>query len=360
MDICDIQVDLCEGSQLPKYRQLAVGLEQLLLSGAIGSGERLPSDRELAEHLGTTTVTVSKGLNELVSRGLLRRKVGSGTYAGDLSEPACRRIGVVCHEVVMPDRAYISPLLHNFHRYWEEKNYQVLTLRGRPENYLQLYQEFRLAGILVLVPREEFFPDIAQLQADGLPLVSIGFACPDLPQISFGSNHEKTAEEAVEYLHSLGHRRIGFVYFSEHSSNIIHLRGYRKGMWNAKLPVHPDWELGRGRREFMAEDLTELLSKPEPPSALLVSEVHSIIGIYNVLQQINRRIPEDLSIVAFDDPSYLTEINPPLTVFRQELEEFSGQACKQLELQILGKPLMDINHANIGSRLVIRKSCRTL
>ena len=225
MDICDIQVDLCEGSQLPKYRQLAVGLEQLLLSGAIGSGERLPSDRELAEHLGTTTVTVSKGLNELVSRGLLRRKVGSGTYAGDLSEPACRRIGVVCHEVVMPDRAYISPLLHNFHRYWEEKNYQVLTLRGRPENYLQLYQEFRLAGILVLVPREEFFPDIARLRADGLPLVSIGFACPDLPRISFGARQEDR-RRAVEYLYSWD-TDASALFIQRTQLNIIHLRAIK-------------------------------------------------------------------------------------------------------------------------------------
>jgi len=351
---------LCEGSQLPKYRQLAVGLEQLLLSGAIGSGERLPSDRELAEHLGTTTVTVSKGLNELVSRGLLRRKVGSGTYAGDLSEPACRRIGVVCHEVVMPDRAYISPLLHNFHRYWEEKNYQVLTLRGRPENYLQLYQEFRLAGILVLVPREEFFPDIAQLQADGLPLVWIGHHCPKNPNISFGSNHEKTAEEAVKYLHSLGHRRIGFINFTDSDSNRIRKRGYRKGMWNAKLPIHPDWEIGQNRSEFFAQDMDRLFHGASFPTALLLSEIHAVFRLYNVLQQLRLRVPEDISLVAFDDPPYLTEINPPLTVFRQELEEFSGQASRQLELQILGKAMMSINHDNMGSNLMVRKSCRNL
>lgn len=360
MDISEIRISIVAGSSLPKYRQLALGLEQLLLGGAIGAGERLPGDRELAAHLGTSTVTVSKALNELAGRGLLRRKVGCGTFAGFPGEPSCRRIGIICHEIVMPDSAYITPLLNHFYGYWEERGYQVVTLRGGPEDYRQLFQEWKLAGMMVMVPREEFFPSIGLLQAAGLPVVSIGFACPDLPLISFGTNHEKTAEESVAYLHGLGHRRIGYISFSDSSSNVIHGRGYRKGMWAAGLPIHPDWELGLNRRERFAEDLQALFGRSEPPTAFLIAEIHMVIRMYNILHQIGVSIPGDVSIVGFDDPAYLTEINPPLTVFRQHLEEFSGQAARQLENQVLGRLLEQINHDNINSILVRRGSCRPL
>lgn len=360
MDNAALGISLVAGSSLPKYRQLALALEQLLLRGSIGPGERLPGDRELAAHLGTSTVTVSKALNELAGRGLLRRKVGCGTFAEVPGGPSSRRIGIVCHEIVLPDLAYITPLLNNFYGYWEERGYQVVTLRGRPESYRQLFQEWQLAGMMVLVPREEFFPAIGSLQADGLPVVSIGFACPALPLIAFGSNHEKTAEESVAYLHALGHRRIGYISFSDSSSNLIHGRGYRKGMWAAGLPIHPDWELGMNRREHFAEDLQALYGRGEPPTAFLISEIHMVIRMYNILHQIGVAIPGDVSIVGFDDPAYLTEINPPLTVFRQHLEEFSGQAARQLENQVLGRPLERINHENIGSILVRRGSCRAL
>lgn len=360
MDLSQLQFEFSSSSPLPKYQQLAFHLERMLFSGSFVVGDRLPGDRELASHLSTSTVTVNKALGVLVERGLLRRRVGDGTFVEDPSSPVFRRIGIICHEVIMPDLAYITPLLHNFHRYWEERDYQVLTLRGKPAQYRHLFEEFNLAGMMILVPREEFFADIEALYNSGLPVVSIGFANPKLPLISFGSNHEKTAEKAVNYLYEQGHKRIGYIALTESGSNLINIRGYKKTMWKHALPIHPDWEIGSEYEENLAKHLKKIFSRKEPPTALLVLEIHLIIRIYNILQQINVKVPEDLSIIGFDDPPYLTQINPPLTVFKQQLEEFSGQAAKQLENQIMGKKLEEINHQNIDSILSERKSCKKI
>ncbi|MDD3954472.1 MAG: substrate-binding domain-containing protein [Lentisphaeria bacterium] len=350
----------CRGSSFPKYQQFAMHLERQLSSGFMPPGFRIPGDRDFADRLGTTTATINKGIQELVKKGLLLRKVGSGTYVSELGAPRSRRIGIICHEVILPDLMYISPLLEHFHSWWEAKGYQLLTLRGSPENYRHLFQDFLLAGALILVPKEDFFPAIRESCQQGFPLVSIGFAHPEMPEISFGSNHEKTAEEAVDFLHSLGHTRIGFISFSERSSTLIRARGYAKSMFNAGLPIHPDWYLGQHGTGGIERALLTLRQGKNCPSAFLLAEANFILPFYNILRQNQILVPDDLSLVAFDDMPFLTEISPPLTVFKQHLEEFSGQAASQLEKMILGQVLEPINHENIGSTLVQRGSCRAM
>lgn len=352
--------EFCRGASIPKYQQFAMHLERQISSGFMAPGFRIPGDRDFADRIGTTTATINKAIQELVKKGLLVRKVGSGTYISELGAPSSRRIGIICHEVILPDLMYISPLLEHFHFWWEAKGYQLLTLRGTPENYRHLFQDFLLAGALILVPKEDFFPLIRESCQQGFPLVSIGFAHPEMPEISFGSNHEKTAEEAVAYLYSLGHTRIGFISFSERSSTQIRARGYAKAMFNVGLPIHPDWYLGQYGAAGVENALKKLRMTKNCPTAFLLTEANFILQFYNILRQNQILVPDDLSLVAFDDMPFLTEISPPLTVFKQHLEEFSGQAASQLEKMILGQPLELINHGNIGSTLVQRESCRAI
>ena len=347
-------------SRFPKYHQFALHIERLLTSSILPAGYRIPGDRDFADRLGTTTATINKGLNELVKKGLLLRKVGSGTYVSESGSPVSRRIGIICHELVIPDYFYVGPLLEFFHSWWAAKEYQLLTLRGCPSDYRRLFQDFSLAGALIMVPKEDFFAPIKELYRQSFPLVSIGFAHPEMPEICFGSNHEKTAEEAVSFLHSLGHTRIGFIAFSDRSSTHIRARGYAKGMFNAGLPIHPDWYLGQNGEKGVEKALLDLRQKQNCPSAFLLPEANFVLRFYNILRQNQISVPDDLSLVAFDDAPHFTDIDPPLTVFKQHLEEFSGQAAQQLEKMILGQALEPINHEKIGSILVRRQSCKAV
>ncbi len=344
-------------SRLPKFRQISRYLEQYLRNNELPPGTRLPGDRQLAEQLGLAPVTVFKGLNELVREGVLTRQVGSGTYVARRGAARVERIGIICHDHILQDSAYLSPLTEYFCKYWESRGCRILTMRGTPDEYEKLIDEFKLSGILVMVPKESFFEKIAAMTQQGVPVVSIGFAHPDYSDIAFGNNHEKTAEEAVSYLHSLGHTRIGCIESKIGSvHNTTRLRGYAKGMFNAHLPSHPDW-LIHGDAADAEEKLRQLFTIPDHPTAFLVMNIHFIISIYRFLGRLNMRIPQDISLIGFDDAPFLTEIDPPVTVFKQNLEEMAAQATAQLENMIYGRPLNSINHNNFCSKLTLRGSC---
>ena len=350
-----------DGGILPKYLILAEHLEQWILNENLPAGTRLPGNRLLAEHFRTTPLTIGKSLNELTRKGLLERRVGAGTFVANSAQVSNRRIGIICHEVICLDTAYISPVIHNFYEYWEQRNCRLISLKGGPKDYERLIQEFELDGIMVLVPRESFFEKIQQIYKSGYPIVSIGFAIPELPEISFGSNHEKAMESAIDYLHSLGHRRIGFIATElKNSSNQIYQRGYAAGMWRNGLPVNPNWHLGANGQKQLVEDLKKIIGQPDSPTAFAITEVSQVLLIYNTLRDLGIRIPEEVSLVGFNDVDYLAELSPPLTVFRQQIEAFTGQAALQLENMMRHLPLMNVDRNQAIPELIERKSCRCI
>ncbi len=361
MTLDGLKLDYDRHSNLPKYQRLAKCLEEWIREKKLPAGTKFPGDRQLAEYLSTTPVTVSKSLNELTRKGILERKVGSGTYIADTSDagPRYRRVGIICHEIIRADPVYVDPVLSAFYGYWKEKGYQVVSLLGQPENYEKLIREYELAGAMALLPTEAFAPDIRRLCEAGMPLVTIGgYAIPELPEISLGTNHVRTGELLVKYLHSLGHRRIGFIADDSGRSSIaLRARGYANGMWEAGLPVKPEWKTFFSNHEDLRTYFSGHRQSPDRPSAYIIGSVNYAISIYNILQELQLTIGEDVSLISFDDVDYLLQLNPPLTVFRQRITEFTTVAACQLERMIRRQPPAPVDPELQEPVLLKRKSC---
>ena len=105
MRLSDMPVINPATTNLPKYRQIAAVLEEFLQRANLSEGDRFFSDRALAQRFSTTSVTVAHSLNYLVSKGLLYRRAGSGTYVGKRIGvlPGRRRIGIICHQKIVAD-----------------------------------------------------------------------------------------------------------------------------------------------------------------------------------------------------------------------------------------------------------------
>ncbi len=359
MELSDLNFVPSNSSTLPKYRQMANCLETWIRDRKFACGSRLPGDRELAEHFGTTPVTISKSLNELCDKGLLKRKVGAGTFVADSAPGQLRRIGIICHEVISMDDIYVTPVLKTFYQYWAQAGYQVVSLMGEPRNYENLIHEYELAGIMVLVPREDYRTALKEMFERGIPMVSIGYAMPEIPEMAFGTNHERISEQAVEYLHCLGHSRIGIIYTSNRSATLIRKRGYENGMWNCRLPMNPAWQINAGGPE-LEKAIRRLVDQDNLPSAFLIPEQAMVLNIYNIFQKCGLKIPDDISLVAFDNASYLEELNPPLTVFAQRIEEFTTAASQQLEKMIKKEKFGPAGNLYSDALLIERQSCRRI
>ena len=102
MRLSDLPIINPANANQPKYLQIAAVLEEYLQRANLAEGERFFSDRMLAQRFSTTSVTVAHSLNHLVSKGLLCRRRGSGTYIGKRvpDRNSRLRIGIICHEII--------------------------------------------------------------------------------------------------------------------------------------------------------------------------------------------------------------------------------------------------------------------
>lgn len=363
MTIEDLPMITPAGGSQPKYRQIAGVIEEYLLRTNPPPGTKFFTDRALAEHFSTTPVTVAHSLNYLAENGLLSRKAGSGTYVGRFAPVGSRRrrIGIVCHQMIMEDHCYVSPILSRFGSLLEARSYECIALRGGPEDYRRIFEEYQLAGLMVFVPCEDFAGELAALRRDHVPVVSIGYAMAQLPDISFGTDHAASVEAAVRYLYGLGHRRIALCCSLAQASGPVFLRSYRRVMWELHLPVHPDWELTVAREdETVAARLGVLDSLRESvglPTAILVANVLDAVTLYSYAAKTHLRIPEDLALVGFDDTELARQLNPPLTVMAQHIDEIAASAADCLIGMIEGREFHYDSDTHKNSTLIERGSC---
>ena len=100
----------------------------------------------------------------------------------------------------------------------------------------------------------------------------------------------------------------------------------------------------------------ELLQLADPPTAIFAGNDAQAAGAYQALYQQNIRIPDEMSVIGFDDVMYTAQMPPPLTTIHQPLLEMGRVAANMLLRQIAGSPL-DSNHVELSTSLVIRQSC---
>lgn len=363
MQIKDLPMITPAGGTQSKYRQIADVIEKYLLRTKPLPGTRFFTDRALAEHFSTTPVTIAHSLHYLVDNGLLTRRGGSGTYVGRCMPISNRRrrIGIICHEMIVADKAYVSPVLRRFGSFFEGHDYECIAFRGGPDDYRRLFEEYQLSGIMVFVPREEFAEKLKDLRNERVPVVSIGYAMPQLPEISFGTDHVASVETAIRYLYGLGHRKIALMCSLEQASGPVFMRSYRQTMWDLQLPVHPDWELTFTlTRETISQKLNvlgALRNSNNMPTAMLCMNIYDAISIYGYAAKNNLRIPDDLSIIAFDDDEQTQQLIPPLTVMAQDIERIADAAANCLLGMIEGKECHYDKTYHINSTLIERDSC---
>jgi LacI family transcriptional regulator len=195
--------------------------------------------------------------------------------------------------------------------------------------------------------------------AQKIPFVAIGDR--NEPTTAFptvGSTIWLGGYTATEFLISQGHRRIGIITFPLHlTTSRARLAGYREALERAGIPIDPalicegSYLLGDG-----VEQTRYLLDQPNPPTAIFAGNDAQAAGVYQVLYERGIRVPDQMSVIGFDDVMYTAQMSPPLTTVRQPLVEIGKMAVNMLLRLIAGQKL-ESNHVELSTSLVVRKSC---
>jgi LacI family transcriptional regulator len=236
--------------------------------------------------------------------------------------------------------------------------YTTHRTASKEANYVTNLATGMVDGLILVLPRNpaDF---IGILTKQNFPLILIDHQGigPDCPAV--GAANWQGGFTATEYLIKLGHQRIGFITgWMDLGCALDRLDGYRSALRTNHIPDAP--ELIYEGTFFQPDGFNGasiLLDLPNPPTAIFASNDVMAMGVMDAIRQRGLRVPDDVSVIGFDDIPQASLIRPALTTVRQPLEKM-GRVATQMLLELLSKSQKKIGRIELPTELIIRDSCK--
>lgn len=335
-------------------------------STAVGQAVTL---EQVAEHAGVSPSTVSRILNgtavvsptkkAAVEAAIRELGFRPNPVARGLAGGRTMSIGVVTQIISSP---FYGEALLGIEQELEEAGYVPLIVSGHwrdvdERKAIQTLLARRVDGLIVFAGRLAA-TDLLQ-EAGGLPLVVMGRHVQGPQAFSFSFDNRRGARLATEHLLAQGHRRIAFVMGNPvHDDAADRYQGYLDALAAADLQPDPalvtegDYTEGGGQLA-----ITHLLARGLAFSAVFSCNDQMAIGAAHALRRHGLRVPDDVSLVGFDDVIGARYAMPPLTTVRQSMLDMGHQAAKAVLDQLGGRiPQVQLP----APELVVRESTQRL
>jgi LacI family transcriptional regulator len=327
----------------------------------------------VAASAGVSIATVSKVVNGRTdvgpaTRARIETLLRQHDYVGRRGDGAGRAVARPSVELVFESKlnAYSVEIIQGILETGEEIEAVVsISLRQRrrrsgPDRPGIWARELAAAGrrAVIAVVNDLTAADLAALSRVQLPLVVIDpLNMPKTEVTSVGSTNFAGGLAATQHLLSLGHRRVAYVGGPPTAAcNQARMHGYRAAMEAEGMPVL-DGYVRSGH--FVYQDGlvggAALLDHPEQPTAVFAGSDETAAGVIEAARARGLRIPEDLSVVGFDDTDLARFASPPLTTVRQPLPEMGGVALRTA-LRLAAGERLDSHHVELATELIVRSS----
>ena len=340
---------------IPKYLLVEDHIRQAIKQKKIV--DKLPGERVLAKELGYSYMTIRKAIDNLVTEGLLYKVPTKGTYVADQSTSSkakTRTIGYFLDSRIAGGLSspYYAMIFNALEKQTASKGYSLVYFTDTSESSLHTIMQ-RLDGVIAscFLRVENLVQDIKAI----VPVVAIDNSVADKTIPSVIIDNFNAEVETVDYLCSLGHRRIGFMTGLEDSDvGKNRYEGYKSGLSKHAIEMDPDLVF-RGNYTFGSgvSGAAYFLTLEQRPTAIICANDSMALGAINKLHQEGLEVPDQISIIGFDDIDIARQITPPLTTVSVPVEAIARRAFAMLECLIEGRPL-DNRHVALEAHLVAR------
>lgn len=236
----------------------------------------------------------------------------------------------------------------------------VSVVISKPDHGPHWARDLVLAGrrALIAVTTVYTVAHLTALDRAGLPLVVLDpLHLPHTGVTSVGATNFAGGQAATQHLLSLGHRRIGYLGGPAMAvCNQARMHGYRAAMEAEHTPI-PRGYIRPGEFNYQAgsQGAAALLDLAEPPTAIFAGNDEIALGVIETARTRGLRIPDDLSLIGFDDTLLARMASPPLTTIRQPLREM-GAVALRTALRLANGETIDSHHVELATQLVVRDS----
>ncbi len=363
--------DMRKSAAVLKREQITAQLASRLEKGVYPEGSFLPPERQLAEEFGVSRPTLRKSMAPLLKAGLLVNQQGVGTRVGSKavegSSAQAVRDGWRVIALLLPDitnRFYVE-LTEAVEYHALQRGYQLLLCNSRhqlavEETHLRQLAQRRVDGVILAHDPHLAFPTaMAVLREARIPFVHL-FSSPAHALADTVMLDERDgAAQVMRYLFSLGHRQIAFCQPVAGENPHPRERAYRELMAQQQCPVLPhfvlpyrDWD-----DAACAAALERVFASQPAPTAFFAGNDRVALVLLKNLSIMGLDVPNDVSVVGFDNLRFTEHLPVPLTTVDQPKREMGRRAVELLVERIEISQDLAPRTEVFRPHLVIRSSC---
>lgn len=351
----------------PKYHQLKEFLKKQILNGDLLPGEKLTSENALTRQFKLSRHTVRQALGELENEGFIYREKGRGTFCSSSGKSAVQSIAVLTTYI----SDYIFPsIIRGIEEVLSNNGYNLILANTNNdktkeaqclENFLN--QEI---GALIIEPAKSALENsnldyYKELEAQGIPYLMLHAYYPDLDPAYIIMDDTQGACLATNHLLQLGHRRVAGLFKNDDQQGVGRQTGFLFALKEYGIPENPDW-LGNFTteqlRSFPYQFISNLLQKENRPTAIVCYNDQVALEVLEAIRNEGLKIPDDISVISFDDSSLATATEIKLTTIRHPKAEMGRRIGDNIIQMLTGR--IEKPRIIYPSELIVRSSCRNI
>ncbi|WP_175415234.1 GntR family transcriptional regulator [Paenibacillus algicola] len=331
--------------KLPKYMQLKQELLSWLESGKLLPGTQFPSEHEISQQFQMSRQTVRQAFSELEKEGWLERIQGKGTFARHPHRAYSERVkavGIVTTYI----SDYIFPhIVRGAEARLRDHGYRLLLSstdnnKAKEMESLALMTGEPLSG-LIIEPTKSAEGNLnlayfLSLQERGIPFLMINEKYPELECPCLRVDDERGGYKAARHLLERGHRRLAGFFKTDDRQGVNRLKGFLKAHREAGVHATPELVITysteqKEQQPYMeAIRLLTTLDESRRPSAFVCYNDELAVRLIQAVAACGLRVPEDISMIGFDDSSLAEATGVKLTTLTHPKSEMGDLAARQI------------------------------
>ncbi|MDP5029020.1 MAG: LacI family DNA-binding transcriptional regulator [Paraglaciecola sp.] len=307
--------------------------------------EKKPTINDVAREAGVSKRTVSRVINgstnvgaktlEIIQAVIKRLDYSPDKQARGLASSRSYLLGLIYDN---PDALYIDQVQRGVLDICSKKGYELVVHPCKyhsadlVQNCLNFIRRSSIDGVIVLPPVSESKDLAAALREAGLCYVRMASVDLDDHTNIVVSDERAAMSEMARYMHSLGHRDIGFITGPLHYySSIERLEGFRDSLAQLTLALNDELVIeGENSYQSGIDCAKTLLQHPRRPTAIFANNDEMAAGVLKAAVQLGIKVPEELSIAGFDDNLLASRIIPSLTTIQRPVGAMASLAAHKI------------------------------
>ncbi len=353
----------------PKYKQVKEHIIGYITQNSLNYNDPIKSEIELMKEFGVSRHTIRKAIGDLVNEGWLYKQQGRGTFVANTKQQAPGKgklIGLITTYI----KDYIFPeIISGIEGVLSDQGYSIII--GNTNNDIEKERailknmlKHNLSGLIV-EPTKSIFPNhnddlFKKLQSQGVPILFIHATYQNVTASYIVEDDQKAGYLATKYLIEQGHGRIAGIFKQDDMQGHGRYSGYLKALREAELdPLEGDvlWYTTENKKQVVDMTNVEAIQQLIKGRTGVVCYNEQIsIGLIQLLSQLGKNVPKDLSLVSFDNSNMADAGEVKLTTIAHPKGRLGEKAAYQL-LKLIRQEESMI-HDVIEPELIIRDSVR--